>query len=37
MAGGWRRAQPRQIVGPRHARLQAEAVRGSGPAATRRI
>jgi transposase-like protein len=31
---GWRRAQPGQIVGPRHARPQAGAVRGSGPAAS---
>ncbi len=30
----WRRAQPGQIVGPRHARPQTGAARGSGPAAS---
>ena len=30
----WHRAQPGQIVGPRHARPQAGAARGSGPAAS---
>ena len=33
-ARAWRRAQPGQIVGPRHARPQAGAARGSGPAAS---
>ena len=34
LAEAWHRAQPGQIVGPRHARPQAGAARGSGPAAS---
>jgi len=34
LAEAWHRARPGQIVGPRHARPQAGAVRGSGPAAS---
>jgi hypothetical protein len=33
LAGAWQRAQPGQIVGPRHARPEAGAARGCGPAA----
>jgi len=34
LAEAWHRARRGQIVGPRHARPQAGAVRGSGPAAS---
>jgi hypothetical protein len=34
LAEAWHRAQPGQIVGPRHARPEAGAARGCGPAAS---
>src|ERR1700761_3846683 len=34
LAGAWHRAQPGQIVGPRHARPKVGAARGCGPAAS---